>query len=75
MVKKVPTYPYQPLGQILLDKQIISYEQLDQALNIHWKKGIVLGTVLKELGFAGDNQIKEALSVQRVNFSNSAPKN
>jgi len=73
--KKVPTYPYQPLGQILLDKQIISYEQLDQALNIHWKKGIVLGTVLKELGFAGDNQIKEALSVQRVNFSNSAPKN
>jgi len=73
--KKIPTCPYQPLGQILLDKQIISYEQLDQALNIHWKKGITLGQVLRELGFAGDNQIQEALNVQRVNFSDSALKN
>ncbi len=73
--KKVPAYPYQPLGQILLEKQIISYEQLDEALNIHWKKGITLGEVLKDLGFAGDRQIQEALNVQRVNFSNSALKN
>ena len=73
--KKIPVYPYQPLGQILLQRQEISYEQLDQALNLHWKKGIVLGEVLKDLGFVGDQQIKEALSLQRVNFSDSVLKN
>lgn len=73
--KKIPTYPYQPLGQILLQKQAISYEQLDEALSLHWKKGVVLGEVLKELGFVGDQQIQEALSVQRVNFSDSALRN
>lgn len=73
--KEASTYPYQPLGQILLQKQAISYEQLDEALNVHWKKGVVLGEVLKELGFVGDQQIQEALSIQRVNFSDSALKN
>lgn len=73
--RKASTYPYQPLGQILLQKQAISYEQLDEALNVHWKKGVALGEVLKELGFVGDQQIQEALSIQRVNFSDSALKN
>ena len=73
--KKIPAYPYQPLGQILIQRQEISYEQLDEALNLHWKKGIVLGEVLKELGFVGDQQIKEALSLQRINFSDLALKN
>lgn len=73
--KKASAYPYQPLGQILLQKQAISYEQLDEALNVHWKKGVALGEVLKELGFVGDQQIQEALSIQRVNFSDSALKN
>ncbi len=42
---------------------------------MHWKKGIALGEVLKELGFVGDQQIQEALITQRVNFSDSALKN
>lgn len=65
----------QPLGQILLQKQAISYEQLDEALNMHWKKGIALGEVIKELGFTGEHQIQEALKIQRVSSSNSAFKN
>jgi len=73
--KKVPAHPYQPLGQILLQNQVISYEQLDEGLSMHWKKGIALGEVLKELGFVGDQQIQEALITQRVNFSDSALKN
>jgi len=73
--KKTPIYPYQPLGQILLQKQAISYEQLDEALSLHWKKGVALGEILKELGFVGDQQIQEALTFQRVKFSDSALKN
>lgn len=73
--KKALTYPYQPLGQILLAKQAISHEQLDEALGLHWKRGVVLGQVLKELGFVGDEQIQEALKAQRVKVSNSALKN
>lgn len=68
-------HPYQPLGQILIEKRIISYEQLDEALNLHWKKGIVLGEVLKELGFVGDAELKQALSAQQVGFSDSILKN
>ncbi|NQT28187.1 MAG: diguanylate cyclase [Candidatus Omnitrophica bacterium] len=75
--KRTPAYPYQPLGQILLANKVISHEQLDEALGLHWKKGIVLGEVLRELGFVGDQQIQEALSVQRkrVNLSDQALKN
>jgi len=68
-------YPYQPLGQILLEKKVISDEQLDEALSLHWKKGAALGEVLKELGFVGDEDLKEALSIQKVYFSDSVLKN
>ncbi|MCF7871354.1 MAG: diguanylate cyclase [Candidatus Omnitrophica bacterium] len=61
---------YKPLGQILLDKNIVSSEQLDEALNIHWRKGISTGRVLKELGFVTDSELKEALDDQKINFIN-----
>lgn len=60
---------YKPLGQMLLEKNLISYEQLDEALNIHWRRGIVLGEVLKDLGFLNDEELKKALCSQKVNFS------
>lgn len=62
---------YQPIGQILLEKKIISYEQLDEALNLHWKKGIILGEALKELGFIQDFELKQALETQHIDFSDS----
>ena len=55
---------YKPLGQIFLEKKFVSSEQLDEALKIHWKKGIVFGETMKELGFVSDEQLLEALQMQ-----------
>lgn len=66
---------YKPLGQILLEKNIVSYEQLDEALTIHWKKGVVLGEMLKELGFINDESLQQALLTQETNLSFSVLKN
>jgi diguanylate cyclase (GGDEF)-like protein len=55
---------YTPLGQLLLARGIITYEQLDEALNIHWRKGVLLGEVLKELGFLDEANLQETLKVQ-----------
>ncbi|MCK4520140.1 MAG: diguanylate cyclase [Candidatus Omnitrophica bacterium] len=66
---------YRPIGQILLERQVISYEQLDEALNLHWKKGVVLGEVLKELGFIKDSELKQALNAQRFDFPDSILRN
>jgi len=57
---------YRPLGQILLERNIVSAEQLDEALKTHWKRDIVLGEVLKELGFVKDEDLIEALNIQRL---------
>ena len=53
---------YKPLGQILLEKNIISPEQLDEALSIHWRRGIIFGEILKELGFVKEDELASALS-------------
>ncbi len=60
---------YKPVGQILLDSRVLTYEQLDEGLNIHWRRGVHLGEILKELGFISDEQLKNALNIQNVNFS------
>ena len=60
-----PQKPYRPLGQILLEKNIISYEQLDEALRSHWKRGVMIGEVLKELGFVKEQELQQALQAQR----------
>jgi len=58
-------HPYKPLGQILLEGDLVSYEQLDEALSIHWKKGVILGEILKELGFINDVDLQKALNTQQ----------
>jgi len=63
---------YKPLGQILLEKNVISSEQLDEALKVHWKRGIVLGEVVKELGFVKEEDLQEALSAQKARVTNQA---
>lgn len=52
---------YRPLGQLLLQRGHITPEKLDEALTIHWKRGILCGEVMRELGFVTERQIVEAL--------------
>ncbi len=59
---------YKPLGQILVEKNFVTAEQLDEALKTHWKRDIVLGEVLKELGFVKDEDLVEALDTQKANL-------
>jgi GGDEF domain-containing protein len=56
-----PAGVHKPLGQILMDRGEISQSQLDEGLLAHWKRGIVLGEVLKELGFITEDGLREAL--------------
>ncbi len=55
---------YKPLGQILVENNTISYDQLDTALKIHWKSGALLGEVLTEHGFLTGEELSKALSYQ-----------
>jgi GGDEF domain-containing protein len=57
---------YRPLGQILLDRKVITDEQLYEALKTHWRRDVALGETLKDMGFARDEQIKDALGMQRA---------
>lgn len=53
---------YRPLGQILLEQGLLTPEKLDEALTIHWKRGILCGEVMRELGFVTEKDITGALS-------------
>lgn len=64
---------YKPLGQILLERNIVSSEQLEEALRIHWKRGVILGEVLKELEFVKEEQLQEALHTQESFKKDPAP--
>jgi GGDEF domain-containing protein len=59
-----PSKAYRPLGHILIEKHAITHDQLDEALRIHWKRGMALGETLKDLGFVSDEQINDALGAQ-----------
>lgn len=60
---------YKPLGQILMDKKIITVEELDKALKIHWKQGALLGEVLEELGYVDEKVLSSALECQQESLS------
>lgn len=62
---ELPPEGYRPLGQILLEKKLVSSEQLDEALNIHWRRGVVFGEILKELGFVKEEDLHDALREQK----------
>ena len=55
---------YRPLGQLLLEKNIITPDELDKALKEHWKRGVLLGGILKEMKFITDEDLDSALEVQ-----------
>lgn len=52
------------LGQILIEQNIITKEQLDKSLQTQKELGGTLGDVLYKLNFASESQIAEALSRQ-----------
>jgi diguanylate cyclase (GGDEF)-like protein len=64
---------YKPLGQILLERNALSQEHLDEALCIHWKKEVLLGEILKELGFINEEELQKALAVQKDTFAYTKP--
>lgn len=52
---------YRPLGQILLEKNLITAEKLDEALTTHWKRGMRLGEILTQLGMVKERDMKRIL--------------
>jgi len=59
---------YKPLGQILLERNIITLQQLDAALKVHWRRGAPLGEVMRDLGFVSEEKLSEALDYQENNL-------
>ena len=60
---------YKPLGQILVEMNLITSEQLDDALKLHWRRGVILGEILKELGFLNNQGLEQALAIQKSAIS------
>jgi len=52
------------LGELLIERGVISQQQLDKALNVQKEKGGLIGEVLVELGFAKEEDIPQALTAQ-----------
>jgi type IV pilus assembly protein PilB len=52
------------LGELLIERQVITSEQLEEALDIQKKKGGLIGEILVEKGFAKEEDIAQALTAQ-----------
>jgi len=52
------------LGELLMERGIITEEQLDKALVIQQKNGGLIGEILVSLGFAKEEDIAQALTGQ-----------
>ncbi len=52
------------LGELLIERGIISRQQLDKALTVQKERGGLIGEVLVELGFAKEEDITQALTAQ-----------
>jgi type IV pilus assembly protein PilB len=60
-----PQGPRRPLGQILLDKKLITQEQLDEALKVQKNTaGAKIGRVLVDLGYVAQTDIDRAYAEQ-----------
>lgn len=55
---------YRPLGQILVESNIISPQQLELALDKHWSTGQKIGESIVDLGMATSSDIARALENQ-----------
>lgn len=52
------------LGELLLEKGIINEAQLEKALKIQKEKGGLIGQIIVMLGYAKEEEIAQALTVQ-----------
>ena len=53
------------IGEILLDKNVITKEQLEEALEIQKRTGEKLGRILIDKGYVSESIFTELLSYQR----------
>jgi type IV pilus assembly protein PilB len=60
-IKRVVT---KQLGELLMERGVISQEQLDKALKVQKDKGGLIGYILSSLGYAKEEEIAQALTVQ-----------
>lgn len=60
-IKRVVT---KQLGELLLERGLISADQLEQALKVQKERGGLIGQVLVMLGFAKEEEIAQILTVQ-----------
>lgn len=61
---KSPKKSEKPLGQILVERGVITFEQLEKALALQNKEGGLIGEVIVKLGFAKEDEIAHCLSLQ-----------
>jgi hypothetical protein len=47
-----------------VESNVITPEDLDRALKEHWRRGVLLGEVMKELKLINNEQLETALKVQ-----------
>lgn len=52
------------LGELLIERGIISQEQLDKALSLQKERGGMIGEILVEMSFAKEEDIAQALTAQ-----------
>ena len=62
--RPAPSFRYRPLGQILVESEVITVEQLGAALNKHWSTGQRIGQSIMGLGMASAGDIARALEIQ-----------
>lgn len=61
MIRRINT---KQLGELLLDRGIITQVQLEQGLSVQRDKGGLIGEILVELGFVKEDDIAQALTAQ-----------
>jgi hypothetical protein len=71
------SFPWRPLGQLLLQHGVIAEDQLEQALAEQRRSGRMLGEILVESSFASANELAAALAeqhgIQVVGWRRNAP--
>jgi len=62
--EQVQTSEHKRIGELLMEKGYITYEQLDHALDEQRKTGLRLGKMLMQLGYMSEERLIEILSAQ-----------
>ncbi|MCX7661608.1 MAG: type II secretion system protein GspE, partial [Candidatus Omnitrophica bacterium] len=55
---------HKQLGELLVERKVITSQQLEKAIAVQKEKGGLIGEILVELGFAKEEDIAQALTAQ-----------